>query len=68
VLVLEEYASEEYPNLVFELYDTKTFRIFRKIRGIVALEVEFFAQNKPELWQKLEVEINQFRNAYVCQA
>lgn len=68
MLVLEEYASEEYPNLVFELYDTKTFRIFRKIRGIVALEVEFFAQNKPELWQKLEVEINQFRNAYVCQA
>ena len=68
MLVLEEYASEEYPNLVFELYDAKSFRIFRKIRGIVALEVEFFAQNKPELWQKLEVEINQFRNAYVCQA
>jgi hypothetical protein len=60
VLALEEHASEEDPTPIFDLYDSATAGLLQTIKDTVALEVDFFAKNKP-LWQKLELEVYKFR-------
>ena len=59
MLALEEQASDEDPSPVYQLYDSNTISLFQKIRDIVTIEVDSFARNKPEFWQKLELEISQ---------
>jgi len=65
VLALEEYASEEDPIPVYELYDSNVISLLQKIRDIVAIEVDSFSRNKPHLWQRLEQEVLQFRTSSI---
>ena len=59
MLALEEHASDEDPSPVYELYDSKTMGLLQKIRDIVAIKVDSFARNQPQLWRKLELAVLQ---------